>query len=120
MMRCDGRRYYRRDGTAYAEGFAGMLMWAKDYEDPALQRVVLSRSMYGERISTVWTGLNHQWSEGEPLIFETMIFPRTGVEIYVGRYSTEAQALREHRRLQLQTLVPWSWLRAILFSNWRR
>ena len=26
------------------------------------------------RVSTIWLGLDHQWGEGPPLIFETMVF----------------------------------------------
>ena len=32
------------------------------------------RTLYGERLSTVWLGLDHQFGNGKPLIFETMLF----------------------------------------------
>jgi hypothetical protein len=54
----------------------------------------------GVRISTVWLGLNHNFSlEGPPLIFETMIFSETGdleMDEYCWRWSTEVQALAGH------------------------
>jgi hypothetical protein len=48
------------------------------------------------RVSTVFLGLNHQYGDGPPLIFETMIF---GGEHDEGqwRYSTEAEALVGHK-----------------------
>lgn len=55
-------------------------------------------------ISTVWLGLDHSWSGGPPLIFETMAFPSDGDgpssydEVYCDRYSTEAEALAGHAR----------------------
>lgn len=47
-------------------------------------------------ISTVWTGINMNFTgEGEPVIFETMIFPEAAV---LDRYATEQEALEGHRR----------------------
>lgn len=46
-------------------------------------------------VSTVWLGLDHQFGEGPPLIFETLIFggDRDGE---VRRYSTKEEALAGH------------------------
>jgi hypothetical protein len=47
-------------------------------------------------VSTVWLGLNHNWSGLDPpLIFETMVFGGAYHE-YCQRYSTKAQALAGH------------------------
>lgn len=54
-------------------------------------------------VSTVWLGLDHQWDDGPPLIFETMVFAKdsAGEIDFSGedsdRYSTEAEALAGHK-----------------------
>jgi hypothetical protein len=50
------------------------------------------------RISTVWLGLNHNFSGlGPPLIFETMLFGLDEeVDEYQWRYSTKEAALAGH------------------------
>lgn len=50
-------------------------------------------------ISTVWLGLDHGFSDGKPLIFETMVFKgdcRT--EDYCDHYSTWEEAEEGHKR----------------------
>ena len=53
-------------------------------------------------VSTVWLGLNHNWRDGPPLIFETMVFPVADGEPDFGtvpectRYSTRDEALAGH------------------------
>jgi hypothetical protein len=54
------------------------------------------------RVSTVWLGLNHNWGEGPPLIFETMVFGGVHDEDQ-WRYPTEAAALAGHD--QVVTMV---------------
>ncbi|KKL80285.1 hypothetical protein LCGC14_2006310 [marine sediment metagenome] len=46
-------------------------------------------------VSTVFLGLNHQYGDGPPLIFETMIFGGEHDEKQ-WRYTTEAEALQGH------------------------
>lgn len=47
-------------------------------------------------VSTVWLGLNHNWDdEGEPLIFETLVFGGPLSE-YLERYATEEEAVAGH------------------------
>jgi len=43
-------------------------------------------------------GLDHQYGEGPPLIFETMVFPSKDDmgELDMSRYSTEADAIAGH------------------------
>jgi len=52
-------------------------------------------------VSTVWLGLNHNWGDGPPLIFETMVF-RSQAEFHdldCDRYATEAEAREGHTRM---------------------
>jgi hypothetical protein len=50
------------------------------------------------QVSTVWLGLDHQFGEGPPLIFETMVFGGPHDQ-YTERYSTEDEARRGHKRI---------------------
>lgn len=55
------------------------------------------------RVSTVWLGLNHNWSgSGPPLIFETMVFGGVHDEDQ-WRYPSQAAALAGHD--QVVTMV---------------
>ncbi len=48
-------------------------------------------------ISTVFLGLNHNFGDGEPLLFETMIFggKRDG---YQERYATRQESIKGHKK----------------------
>ena len=63
------------------------------------KHVALDR-LNGKRIYTVWLGLDHSFDEdGEPLLFETMIFVgNDNSEIYMDRYSTWNAAEEGHKR----------------------
>lgn len=51
------------------------------------------------RISTVWVGLNHNLGKnGEPLLFETMVFDQNGDDIYCAHYWTWQQAEEGHKK----------------------
>lgn len=66
-------RYYRMDGSPYPPGDEGLMEWAKDFEES--DRIVKQELLWnGIWISTVWLGLDHQYGDGPPLIFETMAF----------------------------------------------
>lgn len=67
------------------------------------QRIVRQTNYNEYFISTVWLGLDHQYSPDEnasPLVFETMIFHRSnrGVDIYCDRYTTYQEALDGHEK----------------------
>lgn len=49
-------------------------------------------------VSTVFLGIDHQWGNGPPLLFETMIFCGDAAEDYQERYSTWAEAEAGHQR----------------------
>ncbi|SPA03543.1 protein of unknown function (plasmid) [Cupriavidus taiwanensis] len=47
---------------------------------------LLAETTVGEfYISTVFLGLDHQWADGPPLIFETMVYEQAGVFLAAGR-----------------------------------
>jgi hypothetical protein len=68
---------------------------ATDYEEMA--RVEWTRISPTCFVSTVWLGLDHNWSrEGPPIIFETMTFGGRYDQEQM-RYATEDQAQKGHR-----------------------
>ena len=70
-----------------------VMTWAMQFQDANRQ---IGDDMVGNvRVSTVFLGLNHNFRDGEPLLFETLIFggPLDG-EMW--RYSTYDQAERGH------------------------
>lgn len=58
-------------------------------------------------VSTVWLGIDHNYGDGPPLIFETMVFATSsavqglGPDLDCRRYSTEAQARAGHDEMVL-------------------
>ena len=57
-----------------------LMEWAEQLEEmtKAHTKHVADDYISGKRISTVWLGLNHQYFNGPPLIFETMVFDPEG------------------------------------------
>jgi hypothetical protein len=94
--------YYDRQGHPLT-----LLQWAKRYEKGAEalrdeKRVAETTLPNGRWVSTVWLGLDHQYGDGPPLIFETMVFPSKDgplEEMDCDRYSTEAEALAGHQAM---------------------
>lgn len=50
------------------------LEWGRFFEDFSKRRVALTE-LPNARISTVFLGLDYNWGQGKPLVFETMVFP---------------------------------------------
>jgi hypothetical protein len=85
--------YYDKQGNPI-----DLWRWGELHED--LDYIVVEKTplMYNDEpveVSTVWLGINHQWGEGPPIIFETMVFggPDDGDQ---WRYSTEKEARDGH------------------------
>lgn len=96
--------YYNRQGQPI-----GRMDWAKNSDDKkvAYDEVTVDSKTY--RVSTVWLGLNHQFGDGPPLIFETKVFPEDSyMDLECERYSTEEDALVGHRTMveYIQTEYP--------------
>ena len=71
-----------------------ILEWARSFEESSR---VVEQTMIGEvKVSTIFLGLDHQYGDGPPLLFETMIFggPEDG---YQERYSTWEEAEKGHK-----------------------
>ena len=105
--------WYRRNGQRYRdnEPAIGSPAWQammqeveKDLTNMDTKLVARDELPDGKVVSTVWLGFDHNYSDGPPLIFETMVFPSEGDwdEIAVDRYSTEQEAMEGHRSLVAQ------------------
>ena len=114
--------WFRRDGTP----FEGSRRTIADQVESCLRRAGYKvigddPTPYGERLSTVWLGLNRSsffFSPlHRPLIFETILFKRDGSALNQWRYSTEEEAFIGHERMLYQALVPPP-LRRFLPGGW--
>lgn len=88
--------YILKDKTPVA--VTDVIEWGKWFE--AANRVVKQTTLPdGTFISTVFLGLNHNYSGGQPLLFETMIFnSNENREDYQERYTTWEQAEEGHQK----------------------
>jgi len=94
--------YYARNGDEITmEQYGALLM------DPAY-KVVEQTDIGPYWVSTVWLGLDHNWWDGPPLIFETMVFAngqrddpdeRGLTDFDMHRWSTEEEARRGHEEV---------------------
>jgi hypothetical protein len=116
--------YYQRDGTPIPRSkiFDDVMEWARDFEKG--NAIAHDTSIWGDEISTVFLGLDHNWSPtGPPLIYETMVFrkasddKRRGDECYQEQCSTEDEARHIHEHVRAQCRFP-LWIRKRLFSGW--
>lgn len=90
--------------------------WGMWMFDPGAHRNIALDELGDIRVSTVFLGLDHNWSDvGEPLLFETMIFGGQFNE-YCERYCTRREALEGHLRVKAmvtgQNVIPLRALRA--------
>lgn len=84
--------YYDWDGRVIHRG-----EWVRLF---AQERHIGQDVIDGFTISTVWLGIDHNyWSNGPPLIFESMVFDADGNDIAQERYSTRHAALAGHDQL---------------------
>lgn len=65
-----------------------------DHVAPRL-RFHLDTTVFGNRISTVFLGLDHSWNGGPPVVFETMVFGGP-LDEEQDRYCTRAEAEAGH------------------------
>lgn len=98
--------YYVLDENKNVVAESDLKKWSAFFEDFDNRRIdeTITR---GIRISTVFLGMDHNWGEGDPLVFETMAFAQMSgtddlSEIcgeFFNRYSTYADALEGHAKI---------------------
>jgi hypothetical protein len=90
-------QYYRLIGRLPIP-VVDIIEWARWFE--TADRTVAKTEVGPARVSTVFLGLDHNWSinpDAPPLLFETMIFADLdGSSDYCNRYSTWFEAERGH------------------------
>ena len=74
--------------------------WVKAFEEDfeVNRRVAWTDVSEDIKVSTVWLGLNHQYGDGPPLIFETLVIGGS-LDGEILRYSNEVQAVEGHQRM---------------------
>lgn len=83
-------RYILVDGKPVPE--PDLLKWARSFE----RRWQLKSEVGEVQVSTVFLGLDHSFSGGTPILFETMIFGGD-VDEYQVRYATMEEAVEGHK-----------------------
>lgn len=89
--------YYNKDGAAIDLATYRNLSNDFDY-----RRIGYDILPDGRVVSTVWLGDDHNFSNsGDPLIFETMVFPSVDdyMDLACRRYSNQEEALQGHKEL---------------------
>ena len=90
-MRVEG--HYILDGTVPVPE-TDLLTWARWFE--TAERHVAETWVTPEiRVSTIFLGLDHQWGDGPPLLWETMVF-HEGAGMKMWRWSTYHEAEQGH------------------------
>lgn len=92
--------YYDMDGNPI-----DMEQWVYQFEKN--KRIDETHLPGGVWVSTVWLGLNHQYGNGPPLIFETMIFGGP-LDQYQRRYSTKEEAVLGHAEAVKLAWLHWA------------
>ena len=75
---------------------ADLITWAEFFESK--DRIVAQENVGEVRVSTVFLGIDHNFGEGEPLLFETMIFGGERDEEQY-RYATWDEAEKNHKTI---------------------
>ena len=84
---------YKLDG--YTPIRCSLMEWVDQFQGS--NRIVAQTDVAKDiQVSTVFLGLDHQWGDGPPLLFETMIFGGAHDQ-FQQRYSTWDQAEAGHR-----------------------
>lgn len=89
-----------------------LLTWAQGMDDSRRRSLLQDSPHYGVLVSTVFLGINHSWSGGEPILFETMVFGDPDYDELQLRYASWEQATRGHQLVLNHVREPiWSrWL----------
>ena len=96
-------RYFHLEGhvAVPSKSIAEHLLW--EIGATHEQRIVAKDHIEGVEVSTVFLSQNHNFREGPPLVFETMVFGE-GVDDYQRRYSTWEEAEQGHKETVAKVL----------------
>jgi hypothetical protein len=85
--------YFDKQGNPISAEEANHLLMDRDY--CTIEKTPMMYHDEPVEVSTVWLCVNHQWGEGPPVIFETMVFGGPE-DMECFRYSTEKEARDGH------------------------
>jgi hypothetical protein len=95
------RFYILNNRVPFAVDMMTWAMWLENIDNRRVAYTVIDVDL-GVEVSTVFLGLDHNFSGGEPVLFETMVFGDVGDrrdEIEMDRYCTWAEAERGHAEI---------------------
>ena len=94
------RRYYRLEGKKLVE-CRDVIEWATYFETKNTNRRIAEEMVGNSYISTVFLGIDHQFGNGPPLLFETMVFGGL-LDQEQDRCSTLKEAVAMHAAMVLR------------------
>ena len=90
---------YILDDAGRPQPVDDLMMWARWFEESGDSRRVARTDLADDvYVSTVFLGSNHQWGDGPPLLFETMVFGGRWDQSQ-WRWPTREAALAAHDRI---------------------
>ena len=95
MVRPSSVIYYILDHNNQVVPAIDVVSWAKWFETNLNKRRVAFDRVGKIDISTVFLGIDHNWGDGKPLLFETMVFDDSED---CERCSTWEEAVEQHAR----------------------
>ena len=98
--------YYDKKGE-----LLGLKEWTRLFEDFGYRRIN-QYERYFISVSTIWLGLDHNFFDGKPLIFETMVWI-CGEQVDEERYYTEEEAIQGHRKF----VIKYRWRIDLIVKN---
>lgn len=79
---------------------ADLYTWAQWIETRQREKIVQQDYIGGVKVSTVFLGLNHNWGDGPPILWETMIFGGPHDQ-YQERYASTDAVIGHQRALRI-------------------
>ena len=92
--------HYKLEGKQVVE-VKDLIEWAKWFE--TADRHVAKETVGNSEISTVFLGIDHSFSAGPPLLFETLVFGGKLAD-EMDRYSTWQEAKKGHKAMKKRVL----------------
>jgi hypothetical protein len=105
-----GGRYYILNDDGEPVATNDVMVWARFFErrDRILKQDFVEGARGGVGVSTVFLGLDHNWSGvGPPVLWETLVFG-TPLDGEMRRYTSKADALRGHAEMLAEVRAAWS------------
>lgn len=102
-MRTHEHLYYVLDenrnvvGLPLDDDVSSVVKWAKMFKEK--DRIVKQEDVGPYFVSTVFLGLDHNWGDGPPHLFETMVFKGSESDLDCRRCSTWKEAEKQHEAM---------------------